>query len=152
MVTRCVAQAKRFARSGRTAATNDSIVKVAQTWAVIAIFGAFAVGVLAMMWARMDRLDAKIEGLGTRLDAKIEGLGTRLDAKIEGLGTRLDAKIEGLGTELRTEMGQLRGEMGQLRGEVGELRQGVHALAEGQAEMIGEQHVLRDMAHTHTAA
>ena len=73
---------------------------VAQTWVVIGIFGAFAVGVLAMMWSRMDRLDTKIDGLGVRIDAQ--------------------------GRE-------------------------IHALAERQAEMNGEQRVLREMAHTHTA-
>jgi len=56
-------------------------VGVAQTWVVIGIFGAFAVGVLAMLWSRLDRLDAKIEGLGARLDGRIDALGARIDAQ-----------------------------------------------------------------------
>ncbi|MDA8266603.1 MAG: hypothetical protein M0T79_14935 [Actinomycetota bacterium] len=113
---------------------------MAQTWVVIGIFGAFAVGVLAMLWSRLDRLDAKIEGL----DGKVDGLGARLDARIDELGTSLNARIDAQSASLGARI-DAQGR------EIRDLGQEVHALAERQAEMNGEQRVLREMAHTHSA-
>jgi hypothetical protein len=76
---------------------------VAQAWVAIGILGGFAIGVLAMMWSRMDRLDTKIDGLRVELSTEMRAQG-----------------------------------------------QGIHTLAERQAEMNGEMHILREMAHTHS--
>ena len=57
----------------------------------------------------------------------------------------LAVAVFGLGAFLSQQIGGLRGEIGALRSEV-------HRLAERQAEMTGELSLLRQMAHTHTAA
>ncbi len=75
-----------------------------------------------------------------------------LAVAVFGLGAFLSQQIGGL----RGEIGGLRSDMesqiGGLRGEIGALRSEVHRLAERQAEMTGELSLLRQMAHTHTAA
>ncbi|MCL4414816.1 MAG: hypothetical protein M1522_08755 [Actinobacteria bacterium] len=63
---------------------------MAQTWVLIGIFAAFAVGTLALMWTRMDRLDAKIDAQGASLGARIDALGTKIDAQ----GARIDTLID----------------------------------------------------------
>ncbi len=102
------------------------LMGVAQTWVVIGIFGAFAASVLGMMWSRLDRLDAKIDLLGSSLRSEIGGLRDEMHSQIGGLRD-----------EMHSEIGGLRDEM--------------HSMAQHQAAMAGEQGVLRSMAHTHTS-
>ncbi|MHB8294061.1 MAG: hypothetical protein ACYDH5_05430 [Acidimicrobiales bacterium] len=93
---------------------------MAQTWVVIGILGTFSLGMLGIMWPRMDRLGSKVDALGTSMYDKVDALGTRLEAKIDAQGDSLGARIG--------------------------------ALADRQAQMNGEMRVLREMAHTHSAA
>ncbi len=113
------------------------LMGVAQTWVVIGIFGAFAASVLGMMWSRLDRLDAKIDLLGSSLRSEIGGLRDEMHSQIGGLRDEMHSEIGGLRDEMHSEIGGLRDEM--------------HSMAQHQAAMAGEQGVLRSMAHTHTS-
>ncbi|MHB1772033.1 MAG: hypothetical protein ACYCST_09870 [Acidimicrobiales bacterium] len=70
-----------------------------QTWVVTLIFGAFALGVLATLWSRLDRLDAKIEVLGARLDGRIDALGARIDAQGQEIRTLAEHQCEMTGEQ-----------------------------------------------------
>ena len=64
--------------------------------------------------AKIDKLDAKVDGVEMRLEAKIDGLEARLDAKIDkldakvdGVEMRLEAKIDGLEDRLDAKIDKL---------------------------------------------
>lgn len=40
--------------------------------------------------AKLDAMDAKIDGLDAKFDAKIDGLDAKFDAKIDGVNQRID--------------------------------------------------------------
>lgn len=87
-----------------------------QTWTVIGIFAAFAVGVLALMWTRMDRLDTKIDALGASLGAKIDNL----DTKFTGEFGRLDTKFTGEFAQVRSDITHLAESVGHVQGTLDE--------------------------------
>ena len=68
-----------------------------QTWTVIGIFAAFAVGVLALMWTRMDRLDTKIDALGASLGAKIDNLDTKFTGEFAQVRSDITHLAESVG-------------------------------------------------------
>jgi hypothetical protein len=70
---------------------------VVQTWTVIGIFAAFAVGVLALMWTRMDRLDTKIDALGASLGAKIDNLDTKFTGEFAQVRSDITHLAESVG-------------------------------------------------------
>ncbi len=87
-----------------------------QTWTVIGIFGAFALGTLGLMWTRMDRLDAKVDALGANLAAKLDNL----DTKFTGEFGRLDTKFTGEFAQVRSDITRLAESVGHVQGTLDE--------------------------------
>ena len=85
---------------------------MAQTWVLIGIFAAFAVGTLALMWTRMDRLDTKIDAFGAKID--------NLDTKFTGEFGRLDTKFTGEFAQVRSDITHLAESVGHVQGTLDE--------------------------------
>jgi peptidoglycan hydrolase CwlO-like protein len=66
--------------------------------------------------ARFVQLEAKID----RLDAKIDGVDTRLDSKIDAVRTELGAKIDAVRTDLGAKIDTVRGDITQLAFRLGQ--------------------------------
>ncbi|MCL4423340.1 MAG: hypothetical protein M1115_09315 [Actinobacteria bacterium] len=96
---------------------------------------------VAVAWSAIGILAVAVFGLGAFLSQQIGGLR----GEIGGLRSDMESQIGELRSDMESQIGGLRGEIGALRSEV-------HRLAERQAEMTGELSLLRQMAHTHTAA
>jgi cell division protein FtsB len=61
----------------------------AAVWTLVAILGAFSLGVLTLLTAQHARLDARLDAMNARIDgleARIDQLASRMD----GLTTRMD--------------------------------------------------------------
>jgi type VI protein secretion system component VasK len=95
---------------------------MAATWTVIAILGAFSLGVLAFLAAQHGRLDARLDVTNGRID-------------------ELRRELRGEMRELRGEMGELREEMRAFRQEMGDEIRRVIGTIEGRvARHEAEQH------------
>lgn len=113
--------------------SSEAIAIVGVGAALLAVL----VPLLLALGRRMDRMDARIDGLA----AALETLRADLHGEIETLRTDLHGEIEAWRTELRADIGAARTDQSAdaalIRAELAEVRRDVHALSERVARIEG---------------